>query len=91
MKTDRERLVGLIKKANLSMWGKSGLSSAAARNEHLSDYLVSNGAVIPIRCKDCKNYVHIIGRGENEIKGCQFMGRNIEANDFCSYGERKDQ
>ena len=47
-------------------------------------------AVEVVRCKDCKNYYRVIGRGDNEIWGCRFMGRDTAPNAFCSYGERKD-
>lgn len=37
-----------------------------------------------VRCKDCRSFL-------NEDDGwCLEMDRNIEPNDFCSYGKRKD-
>ena len=36
-----------------------------------------------VRCKDCKAY-------DKEVGYCEAMGFTCEANDFCSYGERKD-
>ena len=40
-------------------------------------------AVEVVRCKDCKAY-------DKESYYCEAMGFTCEANDFCSYGERKD-
>jgi hypothetical protein len=40
-------------------------------------------AVDVIRCKDCKAY-------DKEGYYCEAMGFTCEADDFCSYGERKD-
>ena len=41
-------------------------------------------AVEVVRCKDCKYY-------EPAEKHCRGAGKaEYEANDFCSYGERKD-
>jgi hypothetical protein len=40
-------------------------------------------AVEVVRCKDCKAY-------DKEAFYCEAMGFTYEANDFCSYGERKD-
>ena len=47
-------------------------------------------AVEVVRCKDCKSYCHIIGKGDRAIFGCSYMGRDVKPDDFCSYGERKD-
>ena len=40
-------------------------------------------AVEVVRCKDCKAY-------DKEVGYCEAMGFTCEVNDFCSYGERKD-
>lgn len=40
-------------------------------------------------CKDCNKYFRVIGRDEREMWGCRHFGATTEANDFCSYGERK--
>ena len=86
--TDREKLIELIKEANLSMWGRSGLSSAAERRAYLADYLISKGVKIPVRCGECCYY------NENGI--CcfpnavqSFYGCKVKENHFCSYGERR--
>jgi hypothetical protein len=40
-------------------------------------------AVEVVLCKDCKAY-------DKESYYCEAMGFTCEADDFCSYGERKD-
>ena len=48
-----------------------------------------------IRCKDCKNYEHIVTAIDNKgnvTKECDFCNhwkRIINVDDFCSYGKRK--
>ena len=39
----KEKLAGLIAKAKLSMWGKSGLSSELAINTYIAEYLITHG------------------------------------------------
>ena len=41
-----EKLVELIHKAKLSMWGKNGLSKEKAQNSYIADYLISNGVTV---------------------------------------------
>ena len=50
-------------------------------------YLGKNGVELVeyaevVRCKDCKAY-------DKESYYCEAMGFTCEANDFCSYGERR--
>ena len=53
--------------------------------EVLADYLMRNGVVIPVRCKDCAS-----GKGATH-KVCPLYKQGLmRDNDFCSYGERKD-
>jgi hypothetical protein len=39
----REKLVELIHKAKLSMWGKNGLSNEKAQNSYIADYMIAHG------------------------------------------------
>lgn len=46
-----------------------------------------------VRCKDCKyyehpEYYHYNGGGTKDV--CRTFKRQMQADDFCSYGERKD-
>ena len=80
--TDREKLIELIKEANLSMWGRSGISSAAERRAYLADYLISKGVTIPVRCGECNRRM--------EDKTCYWWGGRVDDKFFCSYGERRE-
>ena len=65
--------------------------------EKIADHLIANGVTIPVRCEGCKWYK------EGELlapnKFCfrlkhptedRNVGYNFCDDDFCSYGERKD-
>ena len=43
-----------------------------------------------VRCKDCKYYEHpeYYGGGTKDV--CRTFKRQMKEDDFCSYGERKD-
>ena len=55
----------------------------------LADQLMANGVTIPVRCKDCNHYTE---RKNNAYNGhfCDRIIEFVQPNDFCSYGERKD-
>lgn len=42
----KEKLVDLIRKAKLSMWGKNGLSNEKARNSYIADWLIAHGVTV---------------------------------------------
>ena len=97
MKTDREKLIELIKEANLSMWGRSGISSAAERRAYLADYLISKGVRIPVRCEECRYAEHLLNAEGTPYELCNIDDETAEytnnvrqPNGFCSYGERKE-
>ena len=58
--------------------------------EAIADYLIANDVVPVVRCKDCKHrgtdycIFHIKGEPADEE-----LLKKLD-NDFCSYGERKD-
>lgn len=50
---------------------------------HFADYLIENGVVIPVRCKNCKHYVW------DEFDGCHVclqLSKYVKKDFFCSYG-----
>lgn len=50
--------------------------------EEVIEYLKRDGTLVEVvRCKDCKNYDH----------GCTRYDAPICPDDFCSYGERKEE
>ena len=50
--------------------------------EVVADYLLDNDVVPVVRCKDCKHY--------NGHRYCINIAETVLDDDFCSYGERKD-
>ena len=56
------------------------------------DYLIAKGVTIPVRCKDCKHYkpqrqsAHWEG---STLYCCRCTTVKVNADDFCSYGERR--
>lgn len=62
----------------------------------IADHLIENDAVIVVRCKDCKHRrretIGMIDYYECTVFcGCYGRGYATSADDFCSYGERKEQ
>ena len=51
-------------------------------NDDVADHLIANGVTIPVRCKDCTEW------DERNQECGHWYG--FHENDFCSYGERKD-
>ena len=63
----------------------------------LAEHLIANGVTIPVRCKDCSywdEYHEGSLDGPGTGMGVCLEGSNWidgkRADDFCSYGERKD-
>ena len=71
--------------------------------EAVADYLLDSGVTIPVRCKDCKYQIkewhpdnRMISKGYYTY-GCdrnfhRYSSNAVNGmdNDFCSYGERKN-
>lgn len=92
MQTDREKLIELI-----HIWSAMQLPtdcvSAEAMEKHLADYLISKGVTFPVRCKDCKECIvrTLPDIGTIISTHCNLYSRDVNENDFCSYGERKEK
>ena len=86
--TDRDKLITLIMKA------KSPLISLA-NAEKIADYLLANGVVVPIRCKDCEFYTHIIQASAKWKSKTFYCTRNVNMkmneNDYCSCAKLKER
>ena len=53
----------------------------------IADHLIANGVTIPVRCKDCNNFVP---ESITVCRHCSLTGMQVvDEDDFCSYGERK--
>lgn len=97
--TKREQLIKLLWDA---IHLREGICRIIGRRrvEEIADYLLKNGVVISVRCKDCK---HSIWCEEEQMWKCvysavyeddveewfSFVEYN-EADYFCAHGERKD-
>lgn len=47
--------------------------------------------VVPVvRCKDCKRFENVEYYPDGSKNICRLFHRQMQDNDFCSYGERKD-
>ena len=49
-------------------------------------YLNREDCVAVVRCKDCRHYI----KEETMVTHCRLFGAMCDDDDFCSYGERKD-
>jgi hypothetical protein len=56
----------------------------------LVDHLIKNGVAIPVRCKECKKWKEPWLEGQHLGRCMKGKTAMTEPNDFCSYGERKD-
>jgi hypothetical protein len=93
MKTDREKLIGVLR------LGASQAYSLDTKEdcEELADHLISEGVTIPVRCGECKHNYSNWEHEENDVTDysditCDyFMTDGMDREDFCSYGERKEE
>lgn len=96
MKTDREKLIGLL--GGFTTYEYLGddsneyidVSLSRRTVEHLVDYLMSKGVTIPVRCGECKHWAskHRFCR----LHGLDGYGNSrFGENGFCSRGERKEE
>ena len=67
---------------------EKAVKDSEVKDTHCVQKIVTNGTILAdlvqvVRCKDCKAY-------DKEVGYCEAMGFTCEMDDFCSYGERKD-
>ena len=77
--TDREKLIEILRVPIYP-------HELADPTEVVAEYLLDNGVVPVVRCKDCKHWCE-------DTLSCMCGNHyddNWYAEDFCSYGERKD-
>ena len=88
-KTMREKLIEILRcgiehheelKEKWIIGGKVGERPSIIKS--FADILVTNDVVQVVRCKDCTQY--------NGHRYCRYTELIVLDNDFCSYGERKD-
>ena len=83
----REKLIELLREVQYQGNAVHGYQDKYIQNSELADHLIANGVTIPVRCKECKslcrNYAHM-------RKHCGLTGQLVDDDDFCSYGERRN-
>ena len=79
--TDREKLVEILEAV------EGQYNNDLPTLEQIADGLIAYGVTIPVRCKDCEDCV--AGYCAAEIDGVVRL-RAVKPDDFCAWGERKD-
>jgi hypothetical protein len=88
----REKLIELLNQSFDKQYCRSGLLTAT----HTADFLIANDVVPVIRCMDCKHWKpgeSMMGNSLDDMQRvgrCEYVRFRRLENDFCSYGERKD-
>ena len=78
--TDRDRLI-----KTLNDWARANNDCIEA--ESIADYLLANGVVKVVRCKDCKSSI-----APDECSCfCNYFDKFVLLRDFCSFGELKER
>ena len=60
--------------------------------DDIADFLIENGVVPVVRCKDCKYYKaqkQSVNWKNKKKYCCRVVALKVNENDYCSYGERK--
>jgi hypothetical protein len=88
MKTDREKLMELAICAKVD-WMYDYEETEKSFCEYIVDYFISKGVTIPVRCGECKYWQD--NNGGYPHTECRWgKDETPDADDFCSYGERKE-
>ena len=89
----REKLIELIKKANRNWLLSTMVPVGCSFESFIAYHLIANDVVQVVRCKDCKHY-HTHNRSvkwnTESMYCCKSALKKVCPDDFCSYGERKD-
>ena len=92
--TDKEKITEILK----AYTKKHNISASSVILEEYAKELVKQGATMPIKCKDCKDYSPVMFNGEPMHYGycCNthdsvLGNRHRYEGDFCSYGELKER
>lgn len=79
----RERLIDLLEQAD------GQVNNDIPSLEMIADYLIANGVVPVVMCKDCKHYKKI-NYDDISQNTCEITTKRQQPYDYCSYGERRD-
>lgn len=99
--TDRDRLIELLHKAEdicdstLDCDTCKYVLSGSCKTVLIADYLLANGVIVPIRCKDCEYYTPIKQQSTKWKSKTFYCTRNVNMkmneNDFCSCAKLKER
>ena len=88
--SEREKLVELLSDEFHFTFTPIAIASVA-------EYLLSHGVAVPVRCGECKYYRNhpnglcfLWTEPSTNDRGWKGDAHCVEPDDFCSYGERKD-
>lgn len=89
--TEREKLIELVHDGFFSCYSSpcerckySEFNAGWCQMYKISDYLISNGIVIPVRCEDCKHH--------NTVDlCCEYLAATTADSWYCWNGERRDK
>lgn len=81
---ERERLIALLQSVPADYEGNRGVGTIA-------DHLLSNGVVEVVRCRDCVYYASNCCFNRQWDFESSTEIPMVREDDFCSYGERKEQ
>lgn len=63
-------------------------SELISRQKAEIEKLAASDVVSVVRCRDC---IHCEAGGYTDLLYCEYFDWGITADDFCSYGERRDE
>ena len=77
------------------VWGYDDVTDTDYINyEETAKNLIANGVTIPVMCKECKHYIPQSKSAHWNCKTmycCRSATVKVNPEDFCSYGERKEE
>ena len=79
----------IIELFNESLFAESWESNDYPNVEAAVDHLIANGVTIPVRCKECKEWIRNTGIVDSPNGHCFYHDEETNGHDFCSYGERR--
>ena len=82
----KQVIIGILDaKADIALGAPKVVFSAAAK---MVEKLPAADVVSVVRCRDC---IHCEAGGYTDLLYCEYFDWGINADYFCSYGERKDE
>lgn len=91
MPNTREKLIKSLKLSPACICDLCGEEGALDRVAGvIAENLINDGAIIPVRCGECKGWcTEEIAKQYGVDRYCTMTMMPTDADDFCSYGERR--